>query len=116
MGRTVVILGGGTGGTLVANRLRRHLPATDEIVVIDSNDVHVYQPGLLFVPFGLAPAKRLVRSRLAQLAKGIAFTQGEVERVDVDDDAVMFANGMAVHYDVLIIASGASLLLDETEG
>ena len=60
MHKRVVILGGGTGGTLSANRLRRHLSKTDvEIVVVDQNDDHVYQPGLLFVPFGLAHMMRL---------------------------------------------------------
>ena len=51
----IVILGGGTGGTLTANRLRRVYSDTEaEITVIDQDDSHVYQPGLLFVPFGLA--------------------------------------------------------------
>ena len=53
----IVILGAGTGGTLTANRLR-HLYGDDaEIVVVDRDDRHIYQPGLLFVPFGLAAAR-----------------------------------------------------------
>jgi sulfide:quinone oxidoreductase len=49
--RRIVVLGGGTGGTLIANRLQRLVgPSSAEIVVVDSNDEHVYQPGLLFVP------------------------------------------------------------------
>jgi sulfide:quinone oxidoreductase len=52
--RRVVILGGGTGGTLAANRLRKAYPPGDVLItVIDQDDAHVYQPGLLFVPFGL---------------------------------------------------------------
>ena len=55
MSHRIVILGGGTGGTIMANRLRaRSTAEAAEIVVIDRDDVHVYQPGLLFVPFGLA--------------------------------------------------------------
>ena len=54
MTNRVVVLGGGTGGTLTANRLRRvSSTAETEITVIDQDDRHVYQPGLLFVPFGL---------------------------------------------------------------
>ena len=53
MAARVVILGAGTGGTLTANRLRKELPDVT-ITVVDENDRHVYQPGLLFVPFGLA--------------------------------------------------------------
>ena len=55
----MVILGGGTGGTLTANRLRRLYSETEaEITVVDQDDRHIYQPGLLFVPFGLASAER----------------------------------------------------------
>ncbi len=54
MAARIVILGAGTGGTLVANRLARRLGDRVEIVLVDQDDRHVYQPGLLFVPFGLA--------------------------------------------------------------
>ena len=53
--KRVVILGGGTGGTLLANRMRRRFHEDElQIDVVDRDDAHVYQPGLLFVPFGLA--------------------------------------------------------------
>ena len=59
---TAAILGGGTGGTLLANRLRRaYEPETAEIIVVDRDGDHVYQPGLLFVPFGRADVQRLAR-------------------------------------------------------
>ena len=62
--KRIVILGGGTGGTLAANRLRRtYDPEAAEIVVVDRDDRHVYQPGLLFVPFGQADVTRLTRPR-----------------------------------------------------
>ena len=69
MAHRIVILGGGTGGTLTANRLRRILSVAEAtITVVDQDDQHVYQPGLLFVPFGLAHPADIVRSRRAQLA------------------------------------------------
>jgi NADH dehydrogenase FAD-containing subunit len=52
MAHRIVILGGGTGGTLTANRLHHHYGDMAEIVVVDRDDRHVYQPGLLFVPLG----------------------------------------------------------------
>ena len=62
MGKRIVILGGGTGGTLIANRLRRVLDrGAAEIIVIDPGDQHVYQPGLLFVPSGKARPGSLTR-------------------------------------------------------
>ena len=112
-----MILGGGTGGTLAANRLRRQLPDLDtEIVVVDENDRHVYQPGLLLVPFGLARPSALVRSRQRQLASGIRFVRSAVERVEPESDEVVLEDGSRIGFDVLVVATGASLRYDETEG
>src|SRR5207302_11163123 len=67
----VLILGGGTGGTITANRLRRLLPAARaDITVIDENDRHLYQPGLLFVPFGPGPARRAGAAAGTSAARG----------------------------------------------
>ncbi len=115
--RRIVILGGGTGGTMAANRLRRRFAAEDaEIHVVDRDDRHVYQPGLLFVPFGLAQPEKLVRSRRAQLRGEIAFHESEVESVSLEDDEVRLADGESLRYDVLVVASGAVLQPEETEG
>jgi sulfide:quinone oxidoreductase len=113
----VVILGGGTGGTLAANRLRRRF--NDEqmtITVVDQDDRHVYQPGLLFVPFGLAHVEDIVRPRSRQLHRGVDFVNRPVDRVDIDCHLVHLQGGDTLGYDVLVVASGASLILDETEG
>ena len=113
----IVILGGGTGGTLLANRLDRMLsPSEAHITVVDRDDEHVYQPGLLFVPFGDAEPRRLVKRRSAQLRRRISWRQGAVDRVELDSRRVLFEDGASVHYDVLVIASGARLLPEETDG
>ncbi len=115
--KRVVIIGGGTGGTLVANRLRRRHPAEElEIVVIDRDDRHLYQPGLLFVPFGLEDPDGIVRSRRAQLREGVEFRQAEVDRVDAAASTVELGDGEGIAYDALVVASGAKLLYEETEG
>ena len=116
MGTRIVILGGGTGGTLVANRLRRSLGSDAQIVVIDQNDQHVYPPGLLFVPFGLADPAELTRPRHRQLHAGITFRQAGIGQVDLRAQSVSLTDGAAVGYDVLIVATGAQLLPAETEG
>jgi sulfide:quinone oxidoreductase len=112
----IVILGAGTGGTLTANRLRRVCGDDIEIVVVDRDDRHVYQPGLLFVPFGLADPAALVRSRAAQLHKGIELLLAEVDRVETAANEVHLAGGSVLPYDALVIASGARLVPEETEG
>jgi sulfide:quinone oxidoreductase len=113
----IVILGGGTGGTLAANRLRRvFAPDEAAITVVDQDDRHMYQPGLLFVPFGLMAPGDIVRPRHRQLHRHIAFIVGEVNRVDIDAQTVHLADGTTLTYDVLIIASGATLAPEETDG
>jgi sulfide:quinone oxidoreductase len=117
MGHRIVILGSGTGGTLVANRLRRTYSRDEAtITVVDRDDAHVYQPGLLFVPFGLAHAPDIVRPRGRQLHDGIEFVVSEVDHVDIDDNSVHLASGEAIAYDALVVATGATLLPEETEG
>ncbi len=113
----VVILGGGTGGTLTANRLRRGFPDDEmSITIVDHDNRHVYQPGLLFVPFGLTHVEDIVRPRSRQLRRGIDFVQAPIERVDLENRRVHLENGTALDYDVLVVASGATLVPEETEG
>jgi sulfide:quinone oxidoreductase len=115
--KRIVVVGGGTGGTMVANRLSRHFEADEaEITVVDGDDRHVYQPGLLFVPFGLADVEDLVRPRRRQLSDGIVFHEHEVAEVWVDRDELLLDNGVVLPYDVLVVATGARLQPEETEG
>jgi sulfide:quinone oxidoreductase len=111
----IVILGAGTGGTLIANRLRRKLSDAD-VTVVDRDDAHVYQPGLLFVPFGLIRPEEIVKSRKRQLRSGIRYVQSDIDRVDVDGDRVHLTDGTVLDYDLLVIATGSRLLPEETEG
>jgi sulfide:quinone oxidoreductase len=113
----IVILGGGTGGTITASRLRRRFDDDEaEIHVVDRDDRHVYQPGLLFVPFGLADPDAIVRPRRRQLRRGVEFHERDVEHVALDAQRVVLSGGESLPYDVLVVASGARLLPEETEG
>jgi len=117
MRKQIVILGGGTGGTMTANRLRRRFDQDEaEIHVVDRDDLHVYQPGLLFVPFGLSGLDEIVRPRHRQLRDGIVFHRSEVESVWIERDEVLLDDGAVLPYDVLVVATGVRLLPEETEG
>ncbi|MFF4656414.1 NAD(P)/FAD-dependent oxidoreductase [Streptomyces sp. NPDC001381] len=117
MGQHIVILGSGTAGTMAANRLRRVYDERDcRITVVDQNDDHLYQPGLLFVPFGLAQPHHLVRSRPRQLHTAVDYKQARIERVDLTERTVHLADRIRLTYDVLVVATGARLLPEETEG
>jgi len=113
----IVILGGGTGGTLTANRLRNaYSPDDAEITVVDLDDRHVYQPGLLFVPFGLTQPEDISRPRGRQLHAGIGYRTTGVDHVDLGRHEVVLGDGSALAYDVLVVATGAVLAPEETEG
>ncbi|MHB8060176.1 MAG: type III sulfide quinone reductase, selenoprotein subtype [Gaiellaceae bacterium] len=114
--KRILILGAGTGGTLIANKLRRRYGAETSITIVDRDDRHVYQPDLLFVPFGLVAPNSICRPRSKQLRRGIEFRLGEVERVETEKNAVQLKDGEALAYDVLIVASGTEILPEATEG
>jgi sulfide:quinone oxidoreductase len=118
MRKKIIILGGGTGGTVVANKLRHALAPSDaEITVIDETDEHIYQPGLLFVPFGLARPEGLIRPRHQQFhGDGIEFLQSKIESVDIENNVVHLDDGGQRPYDCLVVASGCRILPGETPG
>jgi len=117
MAHRIVILGGGTGGTMMANRLRRRYDEDEAtIAVVDKDDRHVYQPGLLFIPFGLADVGEIVKPRRRQLHSGIEFHEAEVDRVALVEDRVFLDDNTTLPYDVLVIATGVALQPEETEG
>lgn len=111
----LVILGGGTAGTMAANRLHRMLPEWD-IVVVDRDNEHHYQPGYLFLPFGTYERDDLVKPRARFLPDDVRLEYGEVDRVDTEADCVHLVDGRTLPYDQLIIATGTHPTPDETPG
>ena len=119
-----VILGAGTAGTIMANRLaRRYAEAMRDgqvhVTVVDQDDVHVYQPGLLFVPFGISTPEEIVKPRESQLprhAEGVKYLQATIEQVDVAANRVLLEGGVTLPYDILIVATGTRTVPEETEG
>ena len=114
--KRLVILGSGTGGTLLANRARRELPHGWTVTVVDPELVHVYQPGLLFLPFGARDEHAMLRPRATTLAPGIEWKQASADHVDTTARRVRFEDGGHADYDILVIASGARLRPDLTPG
>jgi sulfide:quinone oxidoreductase len=115
--RRIVILGAGTGGTIMANLLNRRLDKKDwSIIVIDKDDVHYYQPGFLFIPFGFYTPDQITRKKSKFLPKGVEFLVAEAERIDPKNNAVLLPGGKRISYDFLIVATGAEIQPDETPG
>ena len=115
--RSLVILGGGTAGTMAANRLRAKLPRAEwQITVVDQDDIHDYQPGYLFIPFGMNAPEQIRRSTHTFLADGIDFVVAEVDIVEPADQRVRLVGGRELPYDYLIVASGTTPRPDQTPG
>src|SRR5678815_3576596 len=96
----IVILGGGVGGTLVANLLARKLTRKQAtITVIDRTGRHVYQPGWLYIPFGGAPPERLERAERSLLARSVRLLVGDVRRIDRTNQRIEMDDGMPIPYD-----------------
>ncbi len=110
----LVILGAGTAGTIVANASQHRLPADWVVTVVDPATEHLYQPGLLFVPFG--GSTELSRPREDTFAHGVEWVRQGVEAVDPVRREVTLSDGDTVPYDVLVIASGCRIRPDLLEG
>lgn len=112
-----LILGGGTAGTMMANKLRKKLDSTEwSITVIDKDPEHYYQPGFLFIPFGMYAPADVVRPKVDLLPKGVTFRLAEVEKVDPGAKRVRLTGGDELSYDVLLIATGTTPRPEETPG
>jgi sulfide:quinone oxidoreductase len=113
----MLILGGGTAGTIMANKLANALEERDwRITVVDSTDEHYYQPGFLFVPFGDYRMRDIVRPRRQYMPGRVRFVLSAIERIDPQRKSVMLANGESLRYDCLIIATGADIHPEQIEG
>jgi sulfide:quinone oxidoreductase len=114
--KKLLILGAGTAGTMVANRLQRRLPAGWGLTVVDPDESHLYQPGLLFLPFGARDEDQIIRPRARTLRADIAWVRKAVERIEPDTHHVVLEDGETLAFDLLVIASGARLRPAETPG
>ncbi|HET9082702.1 MAG TPA: FAD/NAD(P)-binding oxidoreductase [Trebonia sp.] len=113
----LLILGGGTAGTMAANRLRKRLDQSSwKVTVVDASEVHYYQPGQLFIPFGIYHPADVVKPRRRYLSEGIDLIIGEVDRVDPERNRVLLTDDRELGYDYLIIATGTSPRPDQTPG
>lgn len=115
--RRLLVLGAGTAGTMVVNKLRPLLPTQEwDITVVEPSPFHVYQPGLLFVPFGRYKPKDLQKPTRPLLAAGVRLITEEVQRVNVEGNTVELAGGEVIPYDQLVIATGTHPRPDMTPG
>lgn len=115
--RRLVVIGAGTAGTMVVNKLRRKLPAREwSVTVVDPATEHFYQPGFLFLPFGIYPDRKVRKPLAPRIRSGVELVRAAVERVDRQAREVVLDTGDRLPYDYLVIASGTTPRPAETPG
>ncbi len=115
--KRLLVLGAGTAGTMVVNKLRHRLDKAEwQITAVDQSDRHFYQPGYLFIPFGGYSPDEVVKPRRRFMADGVGLVYGEVDRVDPDGNTVLLTDGRRLPYDYLVIATGVQPRPDQTPG
>jgi sulfide:quinone oxidoreductase len=112
---TVVILGGGVGGQIAANELRRHLPAPHRVVVVDQFADHAFAPSFTWVMAGLRRPEQVKRPLQRLLAPGVERLEGRVQAIDCATRRVR-VDGQALAYDYLLVALGAEMAPDLIPG
>jgi len=106
--KSVLILGGGVGGVVAANRLRKLLPKMHRILLIDRAKDHLFEPSLLWLMTGDRKPEKIARPLERLNRKGIEFIQGEIEKIDPERKSVRIS-GRELSGDALIVSLGADL-------
>ena len=115
--KTLLILGAGTAGTIMASTLRNKLPKGEwTITLVDRAPDHYYQPGYLFMPFGIYTENDVRRPMTRTVPRGIDYREADVDRIDAAANRVLLPDGTEVPYDVLIIATGVHPAPEQVEG
>ena len=115
--KKIVILGGGAGGTMVANRLRRSLSKEEwSITVIDRDEWHHYQPGYLFIPFGMYRREDVLKPKREFMPPGVDLIIDEITHVDPHAKEVMTQRGRRLSYDFLVVATGCRIVPEAVDG
>src|SRR5690348_3721682 len=116
MGNDVVILGGGVGGTIVANLVAKGAGDHANVTVVDPTGVHIYQPGFLYVAVGRERAQALQRPEAQLLRHDIELVVDRATRVDPAARQVVLESGRTLRYDELLLATGSRTVMGEVPG
>ena len=108
----ILIIGGGMGGTILANNLARRLQpelrsGKAKLTMVTASEKHMYQPGLLYLCFGRMTPDELYRDQASLLEPGIGLVVDPVEEFLLDQNQVKTKGGKTIGYDILAIATGS---------
>lgn len=115
--KNLVILGAGTAGTMMVNKLMPLLdPEEWKLTIVDQHKTHYYQPGFLFIPFGIYSKKDVIKPKYNFFPPGVDVIFSPIDRIVGDENKVVLEGGKVLNYDYLIVATGAETRPSETEG
>jgi sulfide:quinone oxidoreductase len=115
--KKLLILGAGTGGTMMANKMRKELSREEwDITIVDQDKTHYYQPGFLFIPFGFYKKADVIKPKHNFFPIGVNAIFETIDLIEASENKVHLANGKVLFYDVLIIATGTRIVPEETPG
>jgi len=106
--KTVLILGGGIGGLVAANELRRLLPNEHRIVLVEKNPQHAFAPSFLWLMTGDRQPGLITRDVCLLLRPGVELILAEAQAIDLSNRRVQ-TSAQTLNYDYLIVALGAEL-------
>ena len=117
----ILVVGGGMGGTILANNLARRLKGElksgkASITMLSASDKHCYQPGLLYVALGRMSVDELYRDQASLLEPEIEFHVDPVEEFDLAGSKVKTKSGKSIGYDYIVIATGSRPVAEEIPG
>ena len=115
--KKLLILGAGTAGTIMANKMQKELPSNEwKITMVDKETDHYYQPGFLFIPFGFYQKKDIVKPAGKFIPKGVEIIKSVIDRIDPEKNKVTLIDGNEISYDLLIVATGTRISPEDTPG
>jgi sulfide:quinone oxidoreductase len=115
--KKLLILGAGTAGTMMLNKLSNVLDKNEwQITIVDQHETHYYQPGFLFIPFGIYKRKDVIKPKRDFFPSEANVIVSEIEKIEPKENRVILKDSKVLSYDILIIATGAQIKPEETEG
>src|SRR3972149_413586 len=115
--KTFLVLGAGTAGTMIARKMASKLDSRQwKVVLVDKDEKHYYQPGFLFLPYGLYTEQDVIQPKRKYIPEKVEFIISTIEMVEPDQSRVKLANGQTISYDQMVIATGVDIHPEQTEG
>lgn len=111
--QNVIVVGGGTGGTLAANLLVKqlhnevHAGRIQVRLIAGSAKRHIFQPGYLHIAFSDLESKKVIHDESDLVSRDVHLVQQDAQRLDLKTKKVMLASGETLPYDYLIVATGS---------